>query len=71
MEEGRRGGRDASNLRLTRVYRCGGVSSRYENGWQMAIAGVEGNTTYTTTCLEREREEEEELNQQVNFGIST
>lgn len=31
----------------------------------MAIAGVEGNITYTTICLQREREEEEELNKQV------
>lgn len=46
------------------------VTSRDAHGWQMAIAGVEGNITYTTTCLERERQEEEELNQQVNSGIN-
>ncbi|CAM9696552.1 unnamed protein product, partial [Ectocarpus sp. 12 AP-2014] len=31
---------------------------------KMAIAGVEGNITYTTTCLERERQEQEELHKQ-------
>ena len=41
------------------------IASHDDNNWQMAIAGVEGNITYTTTCLERERQEEEELNQQV------
>ncbi len=33
----------------------------------MSIAGVEGNITYTTTCLERERNDEEELKKQVQY----
>eukprot|EP00903_Cladosiphon_okamuranus_P009107 g8702.t2 len=37
---------------------------------KMAVAGVEGNITYTTICLEREREEEEELKQQAQEKVA-
>lgn len=58
----------AINVRLTSLFSA--LRSRLlllsgKTKRQMAIAGVEGNITYTTICLERERNEEEELQKQV------
>lgn len=71
-EEGRRdgGGYKAKTVHTYLPLRPRLITSWDENDRQMAIAGVQGNVTYTTTCLERERQEEEELNQQVFFGIN-
>lgn len=70
-EEGRRdeGGAKQKDSRMSAAAVVF-IACRDENDWQMAIAGVEGNVTYTATCLERERQEEEELNQQVLFDIN-